>query len=61
MSRTYRDKPGGHTSSQYGITHEGVSVFKRMCRRITRHRVKQTLHKGEEPHPKYPHEYWYWD
>lgn len=60
MSRTYRDKPGGH-DSKYWVSNAGISAFKRMCRRITRHRVKQTLHKGEEPHPKYPHEYLYWD
>lgn len=60
MSRTHRDKPGGH-GSKYAIHNNGVSEFKRQCRRITRHRAKQALHKGEEPQPHYPHEHWYWD
>ena len=61
MSRTYRDAKGGHTSSKYGITHEGVSKFKRYCRRTARNKAKQALRRGEEPQPRYPVERLYWD
>ncbi len=61
MSRTYRDAKGGHTSSKYGITHEGVSRFKRNCRRAARYKAKQTLRQGREPEPRYPVEKLYWD
>ena len=61
MSRTYRDTKGGHTSSKYGITHEGVSEFKRYCRRTARKKAKQALRRGREPEPRYPVEYEYWD
>jgi len=61
MSRTYRDAKGGHTSSKYGITHEGVSRFKRYCRRAARNKAKQALRRGEEPQSRYPVEYEYWD
>ena len=61
MSRTCRDSKGGHTSSKYFITHEGVSEFKRYCRRASRNKAKQALRQGEEPQPRYPVEYGYWD
>ena len=61
MSGTYRDAKGGHTSSKYGITHEGVSKFKRYCRRTARNKAKQALRQGREPEPRYPVEKLYWD
>ena len=61
MSRTYRDAKGGHTSSKYFITHEGVSRFKRYCLRIARNKAKQALRQGEEPQQRYTVERLYWD
>ena len=61
MSRTDRDKAGGHTSSQYQCSHDGVAEFKRACRREIRRAAKQDLKAGKEPPPQHPAQHYYFD
>lgn len=61
MSRDYRDKRGGHYSGKFYIDDSNHAEFAKQCRRIARHKAKQSLREGEEPEPMYPIERVYFD
>ena len=60
MSRSKKDKPGGH-SNKYYISNKYIDRFKRNCRKAARAKAKNDLRNGREPAPIYPIEHEYFD
>ena len=61
MSRTDRDKKGGHTSSRWFTNHDNTGWWKRMIRRRVRHHANTLTRQGIEPAPRHPAEGEYYD
>ena len=63
MSRTDKDAPYrfGGSRHRYWITERGHAEFTRQCRRRVRRAAHMALQRGDEPAPKHPAGFFYWD
>jgi hypothetical protein len=61
---TYKDRPyelGGDRHPHSLANLRGYPKFKRMVRRIARRKAREKLRAGQEPAPRIPVEYEYYD